>query len=837
MTEQIDPYHRWLGIRPEEQPADHYRLLALARFEDDPEVIRDAAEQRIRHVRSYQLGQHRRLSQKILNELAAAKACLLDNARKAEYDRKLRQEVTAGEKRHPPALPPRGEPSPASSTAPLAPSVAIEVGEPAMSSNVGSRASTGHRDRKVGQPTFWRSPAGIGAAVAVGLAALVLLLWLVAPRGSNEVDGGTAEPKVPPPAPPSETVSKGKGPAPPATDTPALVFSWPVSERKDATLSIDGETKPLPQAGDESLRIPVNPGRHTVRVERSGFEPIDFANVLLVAGQTKTLRLAWQRVPQEALLVFSWPLSERVDATLRIDGQEKPLPADGDVTVRFSVSPGSHSVTVERKGFEAVVVPDIQLSDGESRDVSLAWRPIPEEPPLAVAPFDESQAKAHQETWADHLGLDVEITNSIGMRFVLIPPGQFIMGSPRSEQGRVSDEQQHRVRITKPFYLGVTEVTQGQWEAVVGTRPWSKQGADYAATLDRFDDAQPFYEQLSEKEGVTYRLPTEAEWEYACRAGTTTAYHCGNDAARLGEYAWFRDNAHGVDEKYPNRMGQKKPNAFGLYDMHGNVWEWCSDQYAPYPRSPVDDPTGPGPGSSQVYHVYRGGCWYYDAPYCRSAYRIGYVPLGRIDNKGIRVARSASGESSGPSALMQSPAISALAGGGGALGEGASFMGVHAKGTRFCIIADRSGSMVGPKLDFVKKEILETLSTMHRRGRFQLIFFNTRDLPYPQPGWRDPRIERSDVATWLQTVTAGGGTYPTPAFRVALSLSPRPDAIFFMTDGLFPVQVVDEVAELNRGGEKRVQIHAISFMDTSSEALMRKIASDSGGTYRRVSEF
>jgi hypothetical protein len=132
---------------------------------------------------------------------------------------------------------------------------------------------------------------------------------------------------------------------------------------------------------------------------------------------------------------------------------------------------------------------------------------------------------------------------------------------------------------------------------------------------------------------------------------------------------------------------------------------------------------------------------------------------------------------------------------------------------------------------------LETLTTMGSRGRFQLIFFNTQELPYPQPGWRHPRKERADVAAWLQTVTAAGGTYPTPAFRVALSLSPRPDAIFFMTDGLFPEQVVDEVANLNRGGEKRVPIHAISFMDTSSESLMKKIAGDSGGRYRHVSGF
>jgi hypothetical protein len=181
--------------------------------------------------------------------------------------------------------------------------------------------------------------------------------------------------------------------------------------------------------------------------------------------------------------------------------------------------------------------------------------------------------------------------------------------------------------------------------------------------------------------------------------------------------------------------------------------------------------------------------------------------------------------------------ISALSGGGGALGEGASFMGVHAKGTRFCIIADRSGSMEGAKLDYLKEEILETLTTMRSRGRFQLVLFHSRATPYPQAGWRHPRRDRAAVATWLGTITAGGGTNPTPAFELALNLEPRPDAVFFMTDGQFDDEVVDEVAQLNRMGGRRVPIHTISFMDTSAEALMRKIASDSGGRYRHVSEF
>ncbi len=191
-----------------------------------------------------------------------------------------------------------------------------------------------------------------------------------------------------------------------------------------------------------------------------------------------------------------------------------------------------------------------------------------------------------------------------------------------------------------------------------------------------------------------------------------------------------------------------------------------------------------------------------------------------------------------PSGSGGATAMAALAGGGGTVGEGASFMGVHAKGTRFCIIADHSGSMEeNAKLDHVKEEILETLSSMGRQGRFQLVFFNSRELSYPQPGWRHPRRERAEVANWMQGVNAEGGTYPTPAFRVAFQLVPRPDAIFFMTDGQFPAEVVEEIAALNRGGGRRVVIHTISFMDTSSEPLMKRIASDSGGKYRHVSGF
>jgi formylglycine-generating enzyme required for sulfatase activity len=241
-----------------------------------------------------------------------------------------------------------------------------------------------------------------------------------------------------------------------------------------------------------------------------------------------------------------------------------------------------------------------------------------------------------------------EITNSIGMKLKLIPAGEFPMGSPASEANRDDDEHQHRVRISKPFYLGVTEVTQGQWSSVMGTQPWSgqdyvKEGADYAATYVSWEEAVEFCKRLSAKDGATYRLPTEAEWEYACRGGTTSVYHFGDDDSRLGDYAWYEENAYDVDEKYAHRVGEKKANPFGLYDMHGNVWEWCSDWYGRdyYSASPGSDPTGP---SEATHRVNRGGGWNNTARFCRSAYRFWYTPDFRYSFLGFRVARGLSSE-------------------------------------------------------------------------------------------------------------------------------------------------------------------------------------------------
>ncbi len=248
-----------------------------------------------------------------------------------------------------------------------------------------------------------------------------------------------------------------------------------------------------------------------------------------------------------------------------------------------------------------------------------------------------------------------EITNSIGMKLVLIPKGTFMMGSPESEQGRIGNENQHEVTISKDYYLGVYEVTQAQYEKVMGKNPSRFQGAivgnentDLPVEDVSWDDAVAFCKKLSDlpeekKAGRVYRLPTEAEWEYACRAGSKTAYSFDDEEGLLPEYGWSYRNS----SDRTHTVGLLEANSWGLYDMHGNVFEWCSDCFGEYPTGAVSDPTGRKVGS---FRVFRGGSWRHDAAHCRSAYRQGSYPTYRYDLVGFRLALSPSGIPKSPEA-------------------------------------------------------------------------------------------------------------------------------------------------------------------------------------------
>ncbi|MFA4985095.1 MAG: SUMF1/EgtB/PvdO family nonheme iron enzyme [Candidatus Brocadiia bacterium] len=214
---------------------------------------------------------------------------------------------------------------------------------------------------------------------------------------------------------------------------------------------------------------------------------------------------------------------------------------------------------------------------------------------------------------------------------IAVSPGSFSMGS---EKGSADEKPVHKVTLTKAFLMGATEVTQKQWIAVMGNNPSNFKGDDLPVECVSWNDAVEFCRKLTAAErqkgnlpaGMEYRLPTEAEWEYCCRAGSTTTYCFGDDEGRLGDYAWFSGNSGNTTHP----VGRTKPNAWGLYDMHGNVWEWCHDWYADkYQAGGQADPVGPATGQ---YHVLRGGSWIYGgAGFCRSASRISCGPLNWLN--------------------------------------------------------------------------------------------------------------------------------------------------------------------------------------------------------------
>ncbi|MBL7140416.1 MAG: formylglycine-generating enzyme family protein [Planctomycetes bacterium] len=229
---------------------------------------------------------------------------------------------------------------------------------------------------------------------------------------------------------------------------------------------------------------------------------------------------------------------------------------------------------------------------------------------------------------------EVDLGGGVTMRFVFIPAGSFPMGSPASEAGRDGDELQHRVTLTKPFYLGKNEVTQGEWQSVMGSNPSHFKGSNrLPVEMVSWQDCQEF----CRKTGL--RLPTEAEWEYACRAGTETAFHTGatisTDEANYDGDSTYGSGSKGVDRGKTVEVGSFRPNAWGLHDMHGNVWEWCQDWHGEYPSGPVRDPPGPASGSPRVL---RGGSWNDDPGVCRSANRSRYGPVGRDFRNGFRAA-------------------------------------------------------------------------------------------------------------------------------------------------------------------------------------------------------
>ena len=320
-------------------------------------------------------------------------------------------------------------------------------------------------------------------------------------------------------------------------------------------------------------------------------------------------------------------LSRALPVTLRCAPEPKPAPSpSAPASVPATVaSPKTVSPVAEpakRKGVFDFI-----------RSVSAE---APKPAPKPAPPPKQAERRAG-DTEAVDLGGGVKVD------LVWCPAGSFLMGSPEIEAERSSKEMQHRVTLTKGFWIGKYAVTQRQWEAVAASNPSFFKGADLPVEAVSWDDCQTFIQKLNVKvAGGGFRLPTEAEWEYACRAGTTTAFCYGDrlDAtmANFDENYPYSGAVMDVNRQKTTVVGLFKPNAWGLYDMHGNVCEWCQDWYNDYPAGNVTDPTGRGSGSSIVY---RGGCFMFDAGSCRSARRCRYEPGKRNGCLGLRLVRSA----------------------------------------------------------------------------------------------------------------------------------------------------------------------------------------------------
>ncbi|NUQ64445.1 MAG: SUMF1/EgtB/PvdO family nonheme iron enzyme [Pirellulales bacterium] len=592
----FDVYHRWLGIPPNEQPADYYRLLGLAKFETDPEVIRDAASRQMAHVRTYHLGQHAELSQRILNELAAARACLLNPAKKAAYDASLREKMHNAGLPTPPSQRTAGSPvaSPSEDEGAVNGQMLSDLAaiRPVQARRLRRKLSPATRVRALLRrvpPYAW---------IAVGCAAGVLLLGVII------------------------YVTTGKG---------MVKFQFEPSEpNATVVIKVDGDQIDVEGLLKDPLRLSV--GEHTLKVASADFE--------IQAPESFTIRRGKQELVEIKLLPKG-KLDEFAGITApSVEDQSKTKPP-------AAWPPGS---PVGQRGA----------------------------PPPAIAPFDEKKAKEHQEAWAKHLSVPVEMTNSIGMKMVLIPPGEFMMGSPKElieqEMQRAQawlpnfdawyrwytehvpgEAPLHRVRITRPYWLGVAEVTQEEYQRVMGSNPSGAQG-DPKRPVERvtWDEAVEFCRRLSELPGEKeakrrYHLPTEAQWEHACRAGSAgpwcffveaDALPQAEHEKLLAEYAWFNvfNPNSGWQPSHTHPVAQKRLNAWGLYDIHGNVWEWCADWYNPvyYSKSPTDDP--PGPTAGVLYRVARGGCCGHGCGASRSAYRLkGEQSTTRSGDWGFRV--------------------------------------------------------------------------------------------------------------------------------------------------------------------------------------------------------
>ncbi len=377
----------------------------------------------------------------------------------------------------------------------------------------------------------------------------------------------------------------------------------------DAEVFVDG--KSVGRTPLIALKLPA--GSHRVQVKKEGYDTYR-TNVEITSSRLASLEayLTVQSPKKGRLYVTTTPSNTRV----------RILNIGPKFHQGIELHPGDYHVEVAAPGYGRQTR-WVKLSAGEDKRISF----LLSGGQTAASPSSKSK-----------------FTNSVGMTFVYIEPGTFMMGSPANEPGRMNGEGRHQVTLTQGYYLQTTEVTQAQWQRVMGRYPsfFRKYGTECPVECISWHDAWDFIQKLNKMEGhKKYRLPTEAEWEYAARAGTQTPFAFGDclstDQANYNGKYPMPGCAEGEYRERPIKVGSFPPNAWGLYDMHGNVSEWCQDIYGQYPLGPAIDPKG---SQMNISRVWRGGGWKYGAHFCRSAHRYRDPPGVKLLHLGVRLARS-----------------------------------------------------------------------------------------------------------------------------------------------------------------------------------------------------
>lgn len=646
----IDPYYFFLGIPPKHQPPDHYRLLGVERFEEDAEIIEVAADRQMRHLQYHESGDRADEVTKLLGEVSRARLCLLNPEKKAGYDATLRTLI-------------QGK---SNVTASATPAVVDQdnrdfdpyhkwMGIPAHEQPPNHyrllRIGLFESDSEVIKNAFERETAGL----------------------KMQQDGQHADHA----ARISRELLKARD----------CLLDADRKQRYDATLQekLDAEEEGDDLADELEQRIAVDQAvkqataeltakRNQLRSrakqaalrEQRALDAIQQLKQRLATASRRTNtpgskavqprspvrqeRSVGQQIPvrQERAWVFPVVVASAalafalvlitVIAISASNNRSKPSAKGG--TAQNNDGEVAAAVTRNSEGPEVKAAPYSELTSRSTTIVAPRVKAI-DSPSVDLESSPATSVRDGTQTG------EVQDNNGLKMQLCWCPAGSFSMGSPKREAGRDVNEDAVNVTLTRGFWLGKYEVTQQQWMQIMHTVPWRgesnvKEGLNHPAMYVNWEDATEFCKRLTEQDRSAgllsmkwkYTLPTEAQWEYACRAGTTTRFSFQEFALQLGDFAWFKKNAYDAQEQHAHEVGTKRPNAWGLHDMHGNLREWCRDSYLEHLPGGTN-PEGTSIGSTRVI---RGGSWYDDADDCRSATRDRFSAIRRYSFVGFRVA-------------------------------------------------------------------------------------------------------------------------------------------------------------------------------------------------------